>query len=78
MPGHTVAVRLPDDESFEMVRTILAYESVMRGRKIGQTFMELVMEAADIDSYPKEVRDRLAEISGAAEKKSIERFLSNL
>ena len=70
-------MRLPDKESYEIAKTILAFESAERGRRIGQTFMELVLEAADIESYPEEVQERLREIRETGKRKSVERFLAS-
>ena len=74
--GKTMTIRMPDEGSLQTVKTILAYESTVRGRKPGQTLSELVMEAVDIDSYPEEVKARLREIGDEISRRSVERFLN--
>ena len=61
--GRNITIRMPDEGSLQTVKTILAYEATVRGRKPGQALTELVMEAVDIDSYPPEVRARLDELA---------------
>ncbi|MBQ9004447.1 MAG: hypothetical protein IJ087_21625 [Eggerthellaceae bacterium] len=73
--GKTLSVRFPDEESYETVRIILEYESASRKRKLGRALLELVLEAADVESYPVEVQQRLSEITATATRKSIDRFL---
>ena len=72
-----ITIRFADEGSLQMVRVILAYESAVRGRKAGQTLAEMVMEAANVDSYPKEVRTRLHEIGEEIARRNVERFLSS-
>ena len=73
--GRTFSVRFPDDESYETVRIILEYESASRKRRPGRALLELVLEAADVESYPLEVQQRLSEITASATRKSIDKFL---
>ena len=68
-------IHLADEDAVATVKTILAYESAMRGRTIGQTCSELVMEAADISSYPEEIRLRLDEIAEASERRAVAKSL---
>ena len=73
--GRNITVRMPDEGTLQTVRTILAYESAVRGRKAGQTLAELVMEAVDIESYPPEVRARLDELAEQHAQRAVEKFL---
>ena len=66
MAGTYFAVRMPDAESYRIVKDILSYESVVREMRVGQAFAELIFEAIDIESYPEEVRERLREIASSA------------
>ena len=68
-------IHLSDEDAAATVKTILAYEAAVRGRTIGQTCSELVAEAADVESYPEEVRGRLAEIAEAAERRAVAKSL---
>ena len=58
----TLTVNLADEGRLQAMRIVLAYESGVRGLTIGQTFAQMVMEAADVERYPEEVRARLAEL----------------
>lgn len=69
-------VHLINSESVITVRTILQYEARLRGRTIGQTCTELLLEAVDVDSYPPEVKSRLANIRREARRRAIEKSLS--
>ena len=73
--GNHVTIRMPDEGSLQTMRTILAYESTVRGRKTGQTLLELVMEAVDVDAYPDEVRERFFKIGEDISRRSVEEFL---
>ena len=68
-------IRLSDKESFQEIRTILAYESSVRGLTIGQAVSELIQEAVDTSSYPEEVRARLREIADDSTRRAIEKSL---
>lgn len=68
-------IRLADEDLALAVKTVLAYESTVRGRTIGQTCSELIAEAVDIDSYPEEVRARLDEIAAATERRAVAKSL---
>ena len=74
--GKNITIRMPDEGSLQTVRTILAYEGAVRGRKPGQALAELVMEAVDVESYPPEVQARLREIGEDISRRSVEKFLS--
>ncbi|MBQ9000425.1 MAG: hypothetical protein IJ087_01045 [Eggerthellaceae bacterium] len=73
---NNLMIRLPDEESLEMVKTILKYESVTQCRKPGQVLVDFVLAAAVIDDYPIEVKERLDEIRRNAERRHIEATLS--
>lgn len=68
-------VRLPDKESYQEVRAILAYESSVRGLTVGQAASELVREAVDTSAYPEEVRERLRQIAEDSTRRAVERSL---
>ena len=68
-------IRINEKGPYLRLKTILAFESEVRSRTTGQTLYDLVMEAADIDSYPQEVRDRLRELEQQASREAVERAL---
>ena len=70
-----INIHLSDEDAVAAVKTILAYESAVRGRTIGQTCSELVAEAADTASYPPEVQARLAEIAQESERRAVAKSL---
>ena len=73
--GVKMGLRFPDDEAAEAVRAVLSYESAVRGRPAGRTLFDLVMEGADLSSYPDEVLARLREIAERADDVSVRDFL---
>ena len=68
-------VRFSDEASYLKVRTILAYESSVRGMTTGQAASELVMAAVDVSAYPEEVQARLREIAEESARRAIEKSL---
>ena len=66
-------LRFVSEEELLEVRTIVAYESAVRGGTLAQTFCELVLGAVDVESYPPELRERLAEIDTAARERAAAR-----
>ena len=68
-----LTVRLPDEGSLQKVKTIMAYEAALRDRQLGQTLFELVMESANVDSYPEEMRERIAQFNERIMRQSIEK-----
>ena len=66
MAGAYFATRMPDVESYKIVKDILSYESAVRDLRVGQVLAELVFEAIDLEEYPEEVRERLREIAQSA------------
>lgn len=67
-----MTVTLTDEGRLLTMKTILGYEAGVRGLTVGQTFAQLVMEAADIGSYPDEVRAQLAEIEQRRARRAAE------
>lgn len=68
-------IHLSDEDAVAAVKTVLAYEAAVRGRTIGQTSSEMVLEAVDISSYPDEVRARLSEIAAETERRAVAKSL---
>ena len=64
-------LRTDDERVFLRLKTIVAYESERTGRTIGQATYDLVMKAADVESYPEEVRERLDEIDRETREKAV-------
>ena len=62
-------IRLSDKESYQEIRTILAYESSVRGLTTGQAASELIQQAVDTSAYPEEVQARLREIAEASTRR---------
>ena len=73
--GVKVGLRFPDEEGAEAVRAVLSYESAVRGRPVGRTLFDLVMEGADLASYPEEVLARLREIAEQVEDETVKGLL---
>lgn len=71
----TLTVNIADEGRMLTMKTILGYEAGVRGLTVGQTFAQLVMEAADVDSYPQEVREQLDEIEHRRARRAVERSL---
>ena len=57
-----MTINLSDECRLLTLRTVLSYEAGVRGLSIGQALMALLLEAADLDSYPAEVRQQLADL----------------
>ena len=68
-------IRLSDKESYQEIKTILAYESSVRGLTIGQAVSELIQQAVDTSSYPEEVQQRLREIAENSTRRAIKKSL---
>lgn len=75
MKPERLRVRISDKESFQEIRTILAYESSVRGLTIGQAASELVRQAVDTTAYPEEVQARLREIADDSTRRAIRKSL---
>ena len=58
----TITVNLADDTRIAAMRTVLSYESVMRGISMSQAFVDMILEAVDVAAYPEEVRAELSAI----------------
>ena len=69
-------IRLSDRESYQEIRTILAYESSVRGLTTGQAATELILRAVDTSTYPEEVQTRLREIADDSTRRAIQRSLN--
>ena len=69
-------IRLSDKESYQEIRTILAYESSVRGMTTGQAVSELIQQAVDTSAYPEEVQARLREIAEDSTRRAIEKSLN--
>ena len=69
-------VSIADPDAAAAMRAVLAYEARVRGRSLGQACYELVMEAADLPSYPEEVRARLAELDEETARRAVARSLA--
>lgn len=69
-------IHLADEDAALALKTVLAYEASVRGRTIGQVCSDLVMEAADIDHYPPEVRERLSQIAEESERRAVLKSLA--
>ena len=70
-----LTIHLSDEAALKAVKVILAYESGVRGRTVGQVCSDMVMEAADLDAYPQEVLDRLDEIAEESKRKAVAKSL---
>ncbi|MBQ9000423.1 MAG: hypothetical protein IJ087_01035 [Eggerthellaceae bacterium] len=70
-----IRIRFGNEEDFLELRMIIAYESAIRGRTKSQAIYELVNEAIDIDSYPDEMRECLAEIQRVGAQDIVKRAL---
>ena len=57
-----MTINLGDERRLLTLRTILSYEAEVRGLSLGQTLLQLLLDAADLDSYPREVRDEINKI----------------
>lgn len=68
--GDGIVIRLSDKDRYQAMKAILAYESTVRGRNLGQVFAELVMEVIDLESYPPELRKRIADLEHEASLRS--------
>lgn len=71
-----MTINLGDERRLLTMKTILSYESAVRGLTIGQTLQALLLEAADVDGYPPEVRERLAEIHAEQRARATRRCLA--
>ena len=78
MAGSHIGMRMPDAESLEVVREVIAYESVVRNVPSGRAFVELVLEGADFGSYPEEVRRRLRGIAESSDDDFVRSFIPEL
>ena len=69
-------VSFGDELLAQMLKTIIDYEAARRGLSRGQALTALVLEAADVDSYPPEVRERLDKIAERTRKRAAADALS--
>ena len=63
----TITINLSDEQKILAMKAVLAYEAGTRGLSVSQTIVDMVMESADIESYPEDVR---AELEGLYERRS--------
>ena len=70
-----LTVNLTDEGRLSTMKTILGYEAGVRGLTVGQTFVQMVTDAVDLDSYPEEVLAQLDEIKARKSRRAIERSL---
>ena len=68
-------VSMADEGRMLTAKTILGYEAGLRGLSFGQTLLQLLNEAIDLESYPPEVRAQLDEIHEQARRRAIEKSL---
>ena len=68
-------IHVADEDAAAMLRIVLAYESGVRGRTLGQACYEMVMEAANVDSYPPELRDHLNELAAKSSRIAVQNAL---
>ena len=68
-----LTISLSDESKMAKLRTVLSYESTVRGLTIGQVFTELVYAAIDLDSYPPEVLAQLADTRNETRELAIAR-----
>ena len=71
-----MTVNVGDERRLLTMRTILSYESEVRGLTLGQTMLAMLMEAADVEHYPAEVRERLDELRAEQRERAAARSLS--
>ena len=67
---------LVDERRLLTLRAILSYEAEIRGLSLGQTLLQLLTEAADLDSNPREVREQLDAIRAERRAEVARRCLS--
>ena len=72
---YCIDVSIADEGRLLTTKTILAYEAGVRGLSLGQTLLQLIGEAVDIDAYPPEVRAQLDEIDEGARRRGVEKSL---
>ncbi|MBQ9000424.1 MAG: hypothetical protein IJ087_01040 [Eggerthellaceae bacterium] len=53
---------LPSAADLDLVKTIILFEAKQRGLTRGQAFLQLIMESADMEKYPEELRARFKEL----------------
>lgn len=70
--ANSITINISDEARLMTARTILGYESVLRGLTIGQTFEQLILSAVDLDSYPQEVKEHLAKIRASSRQGAID------
>lgn len=72
---YSIDISMADEGRVLATRTILGYEAGVRGLSLGQALLQLLVEAADVESYPPEVRAQLDEIHEAARRRAAQRSL---
>lgn len=68
-------ISMADEGRILATKTILGYEAGVRGLSLGQTLLQLLNEAIDVETYPPEVRAQLDEIHEGARRRAIEKSL---
>ena len=68
-------ISMADEGRLLTSKTILGYEAGLRGLSLGQTLLQLLNEAVDLESYPPEVRAQLDEIHEQSRRRAIEKSL---
>ena len=69
----TVNLWLQNEDQASVFDAVLSYEAEMRGVSRGQALVELIRKAADVESYPLDVRERLAAIEQQGRDTRLER-----
>ncbi|MBQ9000422.1 MAG: hypothetical protein IJ087_01030 [Eggerthellaceae bacterium] len=68
---YSLDISLPEKGRVQALRLIIKYEAGVRGLTLNQALLQLVREAIDIDSYPPEIRDHLAEIREKSHERAV-------
>lgn len=68
-------ISLSDAGQMLKLRTIVTYEAGVRGLGLGQACAQLVTEAVDVESYPKDIRQQLDAIDEQSKLHALNRAL---
>ena len=68
-------ISIADEGRLLTLKTILGYEAGARGLTLGQALAQMLREAVNVDSYPEELRQLLADIDEGRRRRAVERSL---
>ena len=74
--GNVVDLTMANEEQAYIFKSVLRYEAAMRGLTSGQVLVDIIMNAVDEDTYPKEVLDRLSELREESKARALDEALA--